>query len=298
MANLKLRLLLILMVFLSGCAEEPVFNNPLPKAPQIFKPSVETASKARNVYTVKKGDTLKSIANRSGLSYSVLSRWNDIPKPYRLEIGQLIKLYDPGSYYNDSMQAPVTAAVVEQNQAPNIKPMNPTSPLQPPAKLIKLNPAMPAVNAAIPPPVTTPKKSSNSLEETSGVSKDKEKMLKLFWKWPIQGKLLKTFTQSGNKGIDIEGKAGESVYAAANGKVVYSGNGLIGYGNLLIIKHDKAYLSAYANNASLQVKEGEKVIQGQNIARCGKSASGIPSVHFEIRKNGKSVNPLLYLPTQ
>ena len=119
------------------------------------------------------------------------------------------------------------------------------------------------------------------------------------WRWPIKGKLIKTFNKRLNdaKGIDIAGKEGKSIKAAASGKVVYSGNGLISYGNLIIIKHNDLYLSAYAHNRKLLVKEGQKVKVGQIIAELGKTGADNPRLHFEIRKNGKPVNPIRYLPS-
>ncbi|WAK00740.1 peptidoglycan DD-metalloendopeptidase family protein [Methylobacter sp. YRD-M1] len=121
-------------------------------------------------------------------------------------------------------------------------------------------------------------------------------VVKLNWQWPIEGKVIKNFTQSNNKGIDISGKAGQAVSAVEAGKVAYSGKGLIGYDNLLIIKHNEMYLSAYANNNRLLVSEGQVIKKGQVIGYVGKTGPGQTSLHFEIRKNGKSVNPLNYLP--
>ncbi len=139
-------------------------------------------------------------------------------------------------------------------------------------------------------------KKRNSAHKKSSISNNNKKMLKLYWQWPIRGRILTTFSQSGNKGIDIQGVTGQSVKAAAKGKVVYSGNGLIGYGNLLIIKHSEQYLSAYAYNRRLLVKEGQWVKSGQIIAEVGKGSGNRNSLHFEIRKNGKPVNPVNYLP--
>ena len=119
------------------------------------------------------------------------------------------------------------------------------------------------------------------------------------WQWPAHGKVIKTYSNKGNasnKGIDIAGKRGQSVNAAAAGKVVYCGNGLRGYGRLVIIKHNTAYLSAYAHNDKLLVKEGQMVKAGQKIAQMGSSDARRVQLHFEIRKQGKPVNPLRYLP--
>lgn len=133
-------------------------------------------------------------------------------------------------------------------------------------------------------------------KKSSIISKVNKKMLKFYWQWPIKGKILKNFTQSGSKGIDIYGKLGQKVKATESGKVVYSGSGLKGYGKLLIIKHNYLYLSAYANNSRLLVKEGQAVKKGQIIAEVGRVSSKQTSLHFEIRKNGKPVNPLHFLP--
>jgi len=133
-------------------------------------------------------------------------------------------------------------------------------------------------------------------EKKSIISTDNKKMLKLFFDWPIKGRISKNFNQSNKKGIDIAGKIGQKVRAAEAGKIAYSGEGLLGFGNLIIIKHNDLYLSAYGNNSRLLVKEGEQVKKGQVIAQVGKALSKKAALHFEIRKNGKPVNPLKLLP--
>jgi len=140
-------------------------------------------------------------------------------------------------------------------------------------------------------------KTKNKLaKKTLTISNDNKKVLKFHWQWPLKGLILKTFSKKANKGIDIAGKIGQKVKSAAPGKVVYSGAGLAGYGNLLIIKHNYLYLSAYANNSRLLVKEGDVVKKGQVIAEVGRIGVKKASLHFEIRKKGKPVNPLRYLP--
>jgi lipoprotein NlpD len=121
---------------------------------------------------------------------------------------------------------------------------------------------------------------------------------RLSWRWPIKGKVISTYSKSaaGRKGIDIAGKSGQKVAAAASGKVVYSGNGLPRYGNLIIIKHNDAYLSAYAHNKNLLVKEGQQVKVGQKIALLGRTGTQRDQLHFEIRRNGKPVDPMRFLP--
>lgn len=133
-------------------------------------------------------------------------------------------------------------------------------------------------------------------KKISNISTNNKKVLRLYWRWPVRGKLLRSFYGAGNKGIDIAGYVGKKIRAAESGIVVYSGSGLVGYGNLLIIKHNYLYLSAYAHNRRLLVKEGDKVKKGQLIAEMGVGVNAKPALHFEIRKNGKSVNPISYLP--
>jgi len=118
------------------------------------------------------------------------------------------------------------------------------------------------------------------------------------WSWPTKGPVIESFSLSGriNKGIDLAGKNGEPVFAAADGKVVYSGTGLVGYGNLIIIKHNETYLSAYAHNSRLLLKEGDKAKAGQKIAEIGSTGANRDKLHFEIRRDGKPVNPMKYLP--
>lgn len=142
-----------------------------------------------------------------------------------------------------------------------------------------------------------PNNSNNSnTKKPSTLSTQPKKPSKLYWAWPLKGRILKKFSKTNNKGIDIDGKIGQDVKSTAAGKVVYSGNSLPGYGNLLIIKHNDLYLSAYANNSRLLVKEGQFVKKQQVIAKVGRVRGKPSSLHFEIRKNGEPINPLKYLP--
>ena len=138
-------------------------------------------------------------------------------------------------------------------------------------------------------------KKKKSKKNSSNISTINKKVLRSHWNWPIKGQILRGFYATGSKGIDIAGSVGQKIKAARSGIVVYSGSGLAGYGKLLIIKHNYLYLSAYAHNRRLLVKEGQKVKKGQSIAEMGVGVNAKPSLHFEIRKNGKPVNPLNYL---
>lgn len=236
--------LLILAMFLIGCAGTRNY------AP--VRTYRQDISSKQRYYTVRRGDTLYAIGFRSGHGYKRLAQWNSIVPPYRLHVGQKIRLFMP-------------------------------------KQGVKLQSKKQVKNRVI-------KKTRNSSQKSPANSTDNKKVLKLSWQWPLSGKVIKYFSASDDKGIDIRGKLGQKVLAAAAGKVVYSGNGLVGYGNLLIIKHNSLYLSAYGNNRRLLVKEGQHVSKGQAIAEVGKAGGTQTSLHFEIRKRGKPVNPLNYLP--
>lgn len=217
-------------------------------------------------HTVLIGETLYSIAWRHGLDYKKLASWNNVRPPYTIYAGQRIRLTAP--------------AVTSKTYASKSK-------------------ATQSAKKSKPKQTTVKKNTSNTTKKV--VKKDKttsQKNIKHVWRWPTKGKVVSSYSTKvgGNKGIDIAGKVGQPVYAASNGKVVYSGNGLSGYGNLIIVKHSEQYLSAYAHNRKLLVNEGGTVERGQKIAELGKSGTSAPKLHFEIRRNGKPVDPLKYLP--
>ena len=220
-------------------------------------------------YKVKSGDTLYSIAWRYRVDYHLLARWNRIKAPkYPIYQGQWLRLHPPS-----------TSRPAGQKKKRTIKI---------PAKPKKTSPV-----AAIKPQPTVP--SSNKTKP----SKEGIEKLKLFWRWPTNGKVVQTYSSKdpARKGIRVSGSSGQSVVAAESGKVVYSGSGLVGYGNLIIIKHNKKYLSAYGYNKKLLVKEGDKVLKGERIALMGAPRNGTdPVLHFEIRKQGVPQNPLSLLP--
>jgi lipoprotein NlpD len=217
---------------------------------------------------VKKGDTLFSIAQQNDLSHSQLARWNALHPPYALHKGQVLRLTPPSDRYTKA-KPPVTPKLVI---AAGKSPAKAVSKAAPPQTVA--SGAKPSV-----------KKDTDALPAISA------------WHWPVKGRVTKTYKANdlARKGINISGKSGQAVTAAAGGKVVYSGNGLISYGNLIIIKHDDDFLSAYAHNQELLVAEGDDVKVDQLIARMGEN-NGRAQLHFEIRKSGKPVNPLQYLP--
>lgn len=214
-------------------------------------------------YRVQNGDSLYSIAWAFALDYRDLARWNNLQPPYPLHTGQVLHMSPPNG-------TPARTYVVA------IPPPARSAPSAAPARSSQL--AATPSNAPVVTKPTTPIKHGD-------------------WLWPAKGRVVRGFslTSGGNKGIDIAGKVGEPVMAASDGKVVYAGASLPGYGNLIIIKHSESELSAYAYNKVIAVKEGQVVKAGQTIAQMGKNDQGRAVLHFEVRQNGKPVNPRLFL---
>lgn len=219
----------------------------------------------RESVVVSKNDTLYGIARREGVTHHQLARWNHLRAPYLLKPGQTLRLTPPPSSMASSQSATSVTTSPVVNSTPIATPIKDSPPQRPRVAASQVQP-----------PAKLPKTVAG-------------------WQWPASGQVVKTFkaNDTSRKGIGIKGRAGQTVKAAAAGSVVYSGNGLINYGNLVIIKHSHAFLSAYAYNRELLVKEGDVVKQGQAIARMGDATQHL---HFEIRRNGKPVNPLNYLP--
>ncbi len=226
------------------------------------------ASRGPGWYLVKPTDTLYSIAWRYDLDYRDLASWNGLGEPYTIHPGQQIRLF-PAKETSRPADSTTKAATGRAPQ-PASGSGNPTR----------------AGGAVTPPPRVVVKPLEPDFNRVLG------------WSWPVDGPLLKRFSlkQLDRHGIDIAGKIGQPVRAAEGGKVVYSGNGLSGYGNLVIVKHNDQFLSAYAYNRSLRVREGQIVQRGDVIATLGQGRDGVARLHFQIRKNGKPVDPLRYLP--
>jgi lipoprotein NlpD len=237
------------------------------------------------VYTVQKGDTLYSIAFNYGFDYHELAELNNIPDPTVISIGQQIRLF-PGSA---PQAAPVKPSVKEQPKVVKYAYSDAAM-----AQIDKVQQPDRADTAAR--TESKPQPDIRSAAATGSASgNDEDEALQ--WGTPAQGKLISGFSESANrKGIDIAGKLGQPVTASAPGKVVYSGSGLRGYGKLVIIKHNKTYLSAYAHNNKVLVKEGQSVARGQKIAEMGSTDADQVKLHFEVRRFGKPVDPAKYLP--
>ncbi len=246
---------------------------------------IRSNDKNQTYYRVKSGDTLYSIAWRYGLDYRVLAQMNGIGSDYRIYSGQTLNLksaasIEPAPTANREITQ-VDPFVSEGDAKPIIsRSVKPTADLQ-------TKEAAPVAEPESPKPVRT-------VQVAAVDSKN------IVWKWPVDGRLIKSFSAKSdlNKGIDLDGKMGDPVYAAASGKVVYAGSGLLGYGNLIIINHNQEYLSAYAHNSRILATENDNVNVGQKIAEIGNSGAARTMLHFEIRKDGKPVNPLRYLPNR
>lgn len=242
--------------------------------------TLKLKASAPKAYVVQKGDTLYSIARKHNQSVAVLASVNNIAAPYTVSVGQKIYLSrdeSAGARENDANKDNMEVPVAGQQVAAN-----------------KPAPAKPQETK----PQATPAQQTPSVAQTSIVNSKTRKVSGVTWSWPTTGRVVEKFStaEQGNKGLDIEGKRGQAIFSAADGQVVYSGNALRGFGNLIIINHSNEFLSAYAHNDALLVKEGQKVKRGQQIARMGNTDAATVRLHFEIRYRGQSVNPLNYLP--
>jgi lipoprotein NlpD len=298
-------LLILSLGLLSACStttrHAPVIDRVASPAAsrQPVVPADDGRDDARGTYTVRKGDTLLRIALDHGQNYRDVVAWNNLANPNDIKVDQVLRMAPP----------PAVAVQTSPVSMPEIRPSAPAVPKKSAprgekrpysdkelAELRKEESARqadkdepkadkPVVLAAV--PATVPA----SVARDNGDDK-------LSWQWPSEGKVIATFDEGKNKGIDIAGKAGQQVMAAGAGKVMYAGSGIRGYGNLVIVKHSNSLLSAYAHNRSIVVKEGDSVNKGQMIAEMGDSDADSVKLHFEIRQQGKPVDPSRFLPTR
>ena len=235
-------------------------------------PGAENAGKP-GYYTVKAGDTLIRIGLENGQGWKDIARWNNLDNANLIEVGQVRRVAPPSA-----TAATETGVVARPVASSAVVPASAASTPKPAAS------AAVAVPAPIPAP--TPAAAAASSEDD------------VPFIWPASGTLLAGFDEARNKGYDISGKAGDPVLAAADGRVVYAGAGLRGYGNLVILKHNNTFLTAYAHNQALLVKEDQTVRRGQKIAEMGSTDADRVKLHFEIRRQGKPVDPVRYLPAR
>jgi len=284
------------LIILAGCASStrraPVEDQGRPAGS--FASSSASASKplpgAENAgkpgfYTVKPGDTLIRIALETGQNWRDIASWNNLDNPDVIEVGQVVRVAPPAS-------EPAPGVVVKPLGGPRTTtataPADPrAAPANRPAAAASggASGSAGATRATPTPPVAAATPEARDGEEPS-------------WGWPATGPVLANFEEGRNKGLTIGGKAGDPVVAAADGRVVYAGSGLRGYGNLVIVKHNADYLTAYAHNQTLLVKEDQQVKRGQKIAEMGATDADRVQLHFEIRKKGKPLDPARQLPSR
>jgi lipoprotein NlpD len=315
-----------IILLLTACASSPpapVIDRTPQSQPQ--PPAVKPASKSVEVdkdwrpesHIVKKGETLFGIGLQYGIDYREIASANNIAPPYPVQIGQKLDLssfkaaaaVESGVTEDGVVVTPMKtepAVVADKpvivNQPANEKPItSAVTPVLSEPKAIREPYSLQAMNrpptpdptstVAIKPDETKPAETKPA--GTTGTTATGDEAIT--WAWPTQGKVVTSFNEATNKGIDIAGETGQAIIAASAGKVIYSGSDLRGYGKLVIVKHNKTYLSVYAHNSKIVVKEGQNVVAGQKIAEMGNTDSSTTKLHFEIRRLGKSVDPTKYL---
>ncbi len=286
------------------------------------------------LYTVKRGETLAQIALDHGLDYRELAAWNNIENPNLIRVGQVLALAPPG--HAGAGSGPGAVVTTPLVATPSIAPSNEARALMitpghgntatlksepramklpysdqalaqleraPPAPAARSVPPVPGAPTPAPAaPVVAPPSASGTTTAPPSARPESSRVpeiddAKVDWAWPTSGKVIAGFSESANlKGIDIGGKAGQPVLASAAGRVVYAGAGLRGYGKLVIVKHNNTYLSAYAHNREILVKEGQQVSKGQKIGEMGDTDADQVKLHFEIRRLGKPIDPAKFLP--
>ena len=297
-------------------------RNPNTNAPDYSQ--IEKGSYKGNTYKVNKGDTMFLIAYLAGIDVKELAALNNMTEPYSLSLGQTLKISNCGTK-TVTTTVPVkqpalattttTTAAVPTAPAESVVTYTPGAngtqigsdgtiigPIKSGAGVANSAPAMVPVATTPVAPATTPSVPTTPVDNTNSTPINAHVVAPIAsnvaWQWPTSGNIIQGFsdTDGGNKGIDISGSRGQSVKAAASGRVVYAGNALRGYGNLIIIKHNDDFLSAYAHNDKILVTDQQEVKAGQEIAKMGSSGTNTVKLHFEIRYKGKSVDPIRYLP--
>jgi len=293
--------LLIAVSVVAGCAQTPnrapvEDRSPTPRttvaaaspaqspasAAEAVKPvAVDANSGKPGFYTIKAGDTLIRIGLDTGQNWKDLMRWNNLSNPNLIEVGQVIRIVPPGVDPATATARPVTTARVETRSLET----KPGSAIVPSGAASA--PAASASGASAPPAPG---------REAAAAPREGDDDIN--WAWPVTAPVSTPFDDARTKGLVFRGKPGDPVYAAADGRVVYAGSGLRGYGNLVILKHNATYLTAYAHNQTLLVKDDQQVKRGQKIAEMGSTDADGVQLHFEIRKQGKPIDPARLLPAR
>jgi lipoprotein NlpD len=284
---------------------------PVPAVPPVDAPApaaaslgVENAGKP-GFYTVKPGDTVLRIALEHGQNWRDVVRWNNLDNPNVVEVGQVLRVQPPPPDAAVTGTRPVTGADRVETRPLEPRPAAaavapPPGAVRPPATTAAPGsappPAAPSAPSATPPapqPAPAATAPPPAATDTAPATREADEIV---WIWPATGAVLAAFDEGRNKGLTIGGKAGDPVLAASDGRVVYAGSSLRGYGNLVIVKHSETYLTAYAHNQTLLVKDDQVVRRGQKIAEMGSSDAQRVQLHFEIRRQGKPVDPAKLLP--
>ena len=247
----------VLMVFLVGCASTQKPAPVVDRKQPARAPAPAAAKPAPGTYVVKKGDTLYSIALENGADYREVAAWNGLSDPTKINVGQVLRVMPP----EESRVQVGRAKIPERGEA---RPLDLPAPQQSQTK-----------------PAPQPAKPETPAAE---------------FIWPAKGKVIAGFSEPRRKGIDIDGKLGDPVLAAAAGRVTYTGSGIPGLGKLVVIKHDNGFITVYAHNRDILVKEQQAVRRGQKIAEVGNTDADRPKLHFQIRKGSAAVDPMRYLP--
>lgn len=285
---------------LSGCMTQQPAPSVDRAATAQAKASVPAAPSGPGYYTVKRGDTLYRIALEHGQDYRDVATWNGVTNPATIKEGQVLRVAPPaGTESSGAVVAkPIATTAGVETRSLDASPAAPIAA----AGGVKSEPkvgkepysdeAYARLNKTGDAPKVETKVETPVVAAAPAVAGPDD----VVWAWPVSGKVIAPFSDSGNKGLDLSGRSGDPVFAAGDGKVVYAGAGLRGYGELVIVKHNAMFLSAYAHNRKILVKEGQQVTRGQKIAEMGNTDADSVKLHFEIRKQGKPVDPAPYLP--
>jgi len=295
-------------LMLVGCGSTPLYHAPVEDrnvagsggsvavsaSPVKLPPGAENAGKP-GYYMVKPSDTLIRIGLETGQSHKDIARWNALDNPNKIEVGQVLRVIPP----TGDVPAPAAVGAVAVATGAHTKPVSTGTVTTTAIATPVLSSGSTAAAASAPAkPVAAAAAASAAAPAKPVAAASHSGEDELGWIWPGKGNVIAEFDEVKNKGVDISGSAGDPVLAAADGKVVYAGAGLRGYGNLVILKHNNTYLSAYAHNQSLLVKEDQSVKKGQKIAEMGNSDADRVKLHFEVRRQGKPVDPMKYLPAK
>ncbi|MEA3192080.1 MAG: lipoprotein NlpD [Betaproteobacteria bacterium] len=288
MKPVKVVALVVVLVVAAGCASRrtpaPVVDAraPKPVAAKSFSPA-PIPPPSGELYTVKRGDTLYSIALEHGADHRELAQWNQLDHPTRLRAGQQLRV-TPSAVALAPAPAPELERQAQVGSARILGRVE-SRPLE------SLPPLPPRAPARTVPPRIEPAKAELAKSEPTPASAALAQFI-----WPVKGKVLAEFAEPRKKGIDIDGRVGDAIVASAPGRVTYIGTGIPGMGKLVVLKHDNGFITVYAHNRNILVKEQQAVARGQKIAELGSTDSERPKLHFQIRKGASAVDPLLYLP--